>query len=165
MVESTTQKSWLQWLAAGAVFAGTCDITYAATYSYLRAGVAPSTVLRFVASGALGKEALNGGAGTAALGLGFHYLNAFLICAGLFFVASRFAGVRAAIARNTLVSGLGFGAFVYVAMTFGVVQLSRIGPRPAPALPTWTSGLAVHMFLIGLPMVIAARRAFAEPAA
>ena len=30
----------------------------------------------------------------------------------------------------------------------------------APALPTWTSGLAVHMFLIGLPIVIAARRAF-----
>jgi hypothetical protein len=26
----------------------------------------------------------------------------------------------------------------------------------------WISGLAVHMFLIGLPMVIAARRAFAD---
>jgi len=165
MSSSSIDRTWPQWLAAGALFAGTCDITYATTYSYFRAGVVPSTVLKFVASGALGKEALNGGAGTAALGLGFHYLNAFLICSGLFFVASRSAAVRSAIARNTLASGLGFGAFVYVAMTFGVVQLSRIGPCPASALPTWTSGLAVHMFFIGLPMVIAARRAFAAPAA
>ena len=165
MSDATKGRSWLEWLAAGALFAGTCDITYATTFSYFRSGVAPSRVLKFVASGALGPDALNGGAGTAALGLGFHYLNAFLITAGLFAVASRVAGVRAAIARHTLMSGLGFGAFVYVAMTFGVVPLSRIGPRPAPAPAVWVSGLAVHMFLIGLPMVIAARRAFAESAA
>jgi hypothetical protein len=159
-----TMKTRLQWLAAGAVFAGTCDITYATTFSYFRSGVAPSRILKFVASGALGKEALDGGAGTAALGLGFHYLNAFLITAGLFAVAWQSDWVRGTIARRPLASGLGFGAFVYVAMTFGVVQLSRIGPRPAPAPAVWVSGLLVHMFLIGLPMVIAARRAFAESA-
>ena len=156
-------KSWPKWWALGALVAGTFDITYATSYSYLRAKMPPAQLLRFVASGALGKDALNGGAGTAALGLGFHFLNALLICGGLFLVASRVARVRELIKTRTLASGVGFGTFVYVTMTFGVVQLSRIGPRPfPPALPTWTSGLAVHMFLIGLPMVMAAKRALAD---
>ncbi|HEX7937594.1 MAG TPA: hypothetical protein VF483_01310 [Gemmatimonadaceae bacterium] len=159
-----TNRSWPQWLAAGALFGGTCDITYATTFNYLRSGVAPARVLKFVASGALGKDALSGGAGTAAIGLGFHYLNAFIIMAILFAAASQFAGVRSAIRRSPLMSGLGYGAVVFVVMTFVVVPLSRIGPRPAPPFIVWSTGLVVHMFLIGLPMVIAARRAFADRA-
>jgi len=157
-----THRSWPQWLAAGALFGGTCDITYATSFNYFRSGVAPARVLKFVASGALGKEALDGGAATAAIGLGFHYLNAFIITAILFAVASQVAGVRNTIKRAPLMSGLGYGAVVFVVMTFVVVPLSRIGPRPAPPPVVWVSGLAVHMFLIGLPMVIAARRAFAD---
>jgi hypothetical protein len=45
-------------------------------------------------------------------------------------------------------------------MNYVVVPLSRIGPRPTPPTPVWTTGVLVHMFLIGTPIVLAARRAF-----
>jgi hypothetical protein len=55
---------------------------------------------------------------------------------------------------------MAWGVVVYVVMTFIVVPLSRIGPRPIPKPDAMISGLLIHMFGIGTPMVLAARRAF-----
>jgi hypothetical protein len=151
-------RSWLSWLCVAALVAGSCDIAFATGYSYARAGVAPSRVLKFVASGALGPAALQGGAGMAALGLGFHYFNAFLITA-IFFAA---AAWRPALVRRPLPVGLLYGVVIYLVMNFVVIPLSRIGPRSGRATLTVVSELLVHMFLIGLPMALAARRAFGD---
>ena len=150
------QTGWLRWLIIGWLVAATFDITYATSYSYLRAGVTPSRVLKFVASGALGPDAVNGGAGTAAAGLAFHYLNALLFTVFFFAVASRVP----ALLKKPVVTGVIYGIGIYVVMNYVVVPLSRIGPRPTPAMLTWTTGLLVHMFLIGTPIVLAASRAF-----
>lgn len=149
--------AWVPWLFGGAVAAGTLDISYATSLSYLRSGVAPSRVLKYVASGALGKEALDGGAGTAAAGLGFHYLIAFLFTA--FFFAA--AGFVPRLLERPLMTGALYGIGIYVVMNYVVVPLSRIGPRPTPPAIVWTTGVLVHMFLIGVPIALAARRAFA----
>jgi len=37
--------------------------------------------------------------------------------------------------------------------------LSRIGPRPFPAASVFITGILVHMFLIGTPIALGARRA------
>jgi hypothetical protein len=151
-----TRAGWLRWFFVGWLVAATCDICYATGFSYWYRGTAPSRILQSVASGVLGAEAYQGGARTAALGLGLHYFNALLITA-IFFAA---AALVPALVRRPVVTGIAYGLVVYLVMNYVVVPLSRIGPRPTPPTPIWVTGVLVHMFLIGVPIVVAASRAF-----
>jgi hypothetical protein len=148
----------VKWLVLGALVAGTLDISYALTLSYLRSGVSPTRVLQFVASGALGPGAFQGGAATAAAGLGFHYLNAFLFTAAFFVVVAWLP----ALGRRPFVVGPVYGIVVYVVMNFIVVPYSRIGPRPPRPLVVAVPEILVHMFFIGVPIALAARAAYAR---
>jgi hypothetical protein len=153
----SARTGWARWLVVGWLIAATCDICYATGFSYLYRGVAPSRILKSVAAGILGTDAYQGGAGVAAFGLGLHYLNALIITCIFFAVASQVP----ALVRNPLVIGVLYGIVVYLVMNYVVVPLSRIGPRPTPPAPVWITGVLVHMFLIGVPIVWAASRAFA----
>jgi uncharacterized membrane protein YagU involved in acid resistance len=148
---------WLKWLAVGALVAGAFDITYAIVFSYLRRGTPPSRILQSVTSGVLGRAAYDG-TRTAALGLGLHFLNAFIITT-IFFLAAR---SWPALVRRPIAIGAAYGLLVYLVMNFVVIPLSAIGvfPRPAPVL--WMTELSVHMFLVGVTIALAAHRAFAE---
>lgn len=148
--------AWLKWLCAGWLVAGTLDILYATGFSYLRGGVPPTRILHFVASGALGPAAYQGGAATAALGLAFHYLNALLFTAALFGAAATWPGL----VQRPVLTGALYGLGAYLVMNYAVIPLSRIGPRPTPPTIVWVTGVLVHMFFIGVPIALAARRAF-----
>jgi hypothetical protein len=150
----TTSRRWFTWLIVSWLVASTCDITYATGFSYLRSGVLPSRVLHFVASGALGPDAYTGGAATAALGLAFHYVFALIFTVAFFAVAR----VQPWLIRRPVVSGVVYGVGIYLVMNFVVIPLSRIGPRPLPAAIVTITGLLVHMFLIGTPIALGARR-------
>jgi hypothetical protein len=152
----THSRPWGRTLVATALVAGTLDIVYAITFSYFRNGTAPARVLQSVASGALGREAYSGGTAAAAMGLGFHFLIAFIITAIFFAAAAR---VRS-LTRHPLITGAAFGIAVYLVMNFVVIPLSRIGPRPLPAASVIATGVLVHVFLIGVPIAWGARRAF-----
>ena len=152
------RAGWARWLALGWLVAATCDICYATGFSYLYRGVPPSRILKSVASGILGADAYQGGTATAVLGLGLHYLNALIITCIFFAVASR----APALVRRPVLIGVLYGIVVYGVMNYVVIPLSRIGPRPTPPTPTWVTGLIVHMFFIGMPIAIAANRAFAR---
>jgi hypothetical protein len=156
--DATLKANWARWLIVGAVVAGTCDISYATTFSYLRSGVAPSRILQSVASGLLGQAAYEGGAGTAALGLALHFLNAFIFTSFFFAVAA----IRPELIRRAVPFGILYGVGIYGVMNFAVIPLSRIGHLLHPAAAVWISGVLVHMFLIGLPISFAARRAAEE---
>ena len=139
----------------GGLIAGTLDITYAIVFSLLRSGTSPVRVLQSVASGVLGADSYNRGAASAALGLFFHFLIAFTAAAA-YWAASRRLDL---LVRAAVVCGVVYGVVIYVVMNYVVIPLSafppRAGPRPLLALVT---GLLVHMFLIGLPIALAARR-------
>ena len=138
----------------GGLVAGAFDITYAVVFSYLRRGVPPSRVLQSVASGLLGPEAYDGGAPTAALGLALHFFIA-LVAAAVFVLASRYLP---ALVRRPILAGAVYGVAIYVFMNWVVIPLSPIGPKPFPPLIVLATGLLVHMFLIGVPIALAARR-------
>ena len=159
MAEARDGSRWWRYLLMGWMVAGTLDIVYATGFSYLRSSVAPERILKFVASGAFGPDALNGGIGMALAGLGFHYLNAFLFTIFFFIVAGRMKGLL----QRPALTGAVYGIGIYVVMNYVVVPMSRIGPRPTPATITWTTGLLVHMFCIGVPIALAARRAITQP--
>ena len=148
---------------AGAVLlgggvAGAIDITYAITYSFLRARVAPMTLLQYVASGLVGPDALKGGAPMAALGLGLHFFIA-LSWAAIYVAAARALPV---LAQKPLLCGVSYGVVVFAVMNLVVLPLSRTQPRTSISMLTLSTGLLVHMFGIGLPIALAARRAFAR---
>ncbi len=146
----------LQIYLATALIAGTFDITYAITFSYWRSGVSPERLLQSVAAGWFGRDAaFAGGGATAAAGLGFHYFIAFTITA-IFFVAA--ANLRWLTSRPVLAGAI-YGIGVYVVMNWVVIPLSRIGPRPFPPASVFVTGILVHMFLIGTPIALGARRA------
>jgi hypothetical protein len=108
-----------------------------------------------VASGWFGRDAaFAGGAGTAAAGLGFHFLIAFTITAIFFAAASRMRWL----VERPLVTGPLYGIGVYCVMNYVVIPLSKIGPRPFPPMSVFISGLLVHMFVIGLPIALGARK-------
>ena len=157
--ETPAPAGWITWFLIGALVAGTLDILYALAFSYFRSGVAPSRVLQFVASGALGPAAFQGGSLTAAAGLGFHYLIAFVITAIFFAAAASQPWLR----QRSLLYGALYGLAVYGVMNYVVIPLSQIGPRPAGAAVVVVTGILVHMVFIGWPIALSARRAFTNP--
>jgi hypothetical protein len=151
-----SRAGWGSALVISALTAGVLDILYAFVFAFFRNGTAPTTILQAVASGAFGREAYTGGTTTAAIGLGLHFLIAFIITAVFFAAASRIP----ALTRRPVIAGAIYGIGVYLVMNFAVIPLSKIGPRPLPATFVIVMGVLVHMFLVGVPIASGARRAF-----
>jgi hypothetical protein len=142
---------------ATAAIVGTLDITYAIVFSYFRSGATPVRVLQSVAAGWFGRDAaIAGGMSTAAAGLGFHFLIAFTITA-IFFGLS---GLLPWLIRAPWITGPIYGIGVYLVMNFVVIPLSWIGVRPHPPMAVLVPSLLVHMFVIGTPIALGARRAW-----
>ena len=144
---------------AGGLVAGTLDIAYACAFWALRGGVPAERILQSVAAGLLGKASFEGGAATAALGLGLHYLIAISMSVAYYLVARRWLLLRV----RPLLSGIAYGLLLYAIMNFVVVPLSAAGSGSKD--PLWVVlSIAVHALLIGLPIALLAGPA-AEPSA
>ena len=138
----------------GGLIAGTLDICAAFLTAWLRAGVGPIGLLQYVASGALGPAAFQGGIKTALVGLVLHYLIA-TIWTTVFYLASR---KWLFLIERPVQFGLLYGIAVYLFMTFVVVPfLSRVTPRPA-TITGRTIGILTIMFCVGLPIALIVRR-------
>jgi hypothetical protein len=135
----------------GTLTVGTLDILDAFIFFGLL-GVAPVRILHSIASGLLGRAAYEGGAATAALGLGLHFFIAFGIVA-VYVLASRWLPV---LARRPWVYGLLYGLLVYAVMNYVVVPLSAASLRPPSGL-SLVNGLLIHALGIGLPSALFAR--------
>ncbi|HTO89141.1 MAG TPA: hypothetical protein VMR54_16585 [Thermoanaerobaculia bacterium] len=141
-------------ILVGGSIAGVLDITYAIVFSAVR-GFPPLRVLQSVAGGLLGAKTFEGGLPTAALGLFLHFLIAFT-WASIFFAASR---LMPSLARHAVWAGVLYGAVIYLVMYLVVLPLSAY-PRKVTFTPFLVAvNLSVHMFLIGLSISLAVRRA------
>ncbi len=150
---SPEPRSVLNSILLGGLIGGTCDITYAVGFSAWR-GVAPMRILQSVASGLLGKPAFEGGVPTAALGLGLHYVIA-LIWAAIYVLASRRLNV---LRERAAVCGVIYGALIFATMNLVVLPLSALPGKPSTVPIVVITGLIVHMFGLGLPIALVARR-------
>ncbi|MBX3281724.1 MAG: hypothetical protein KF756_04525 [Acidobacteria bacterium] len=130
------------------LLAGTLDILAAI---FLLAGGEAARVFRFIASGAFGKAAFDGGGGMIAWGLFFHYLIAMTWTVLYFLVYPRISLLR----RNKWVSALVYGAVVWAVMNLLVVPQSQIGFRGVNIL-NWVENLAILIVCIALPISLSA---------
>jgi hypothetical protein len=141
----------------GGLVAGALDITYACLFWRLKAGLPASRIFQSVAAGLLGKASFEGGAGTAALGLGLHFFIATCMAMAYYLAARRWPALR----QRPLVSGPVYGLGLYAVMNYVVVPLSAAGGGSRN--PLWIGlSVLVHMFLIGLPIAWFAGRAAAR---
>ena len=107
-----------------------------------------------MAAGLLGEASFEGGAATAALGLFLHFFIACTMALTYYFVSRRWT----VLVRRPVPLGIAYGLLLYVIMNFVVVPLSAANSGSRD--PTWIAlTVAVHAFLIGLPIALFSRRA------
>jgi uncharacterized membrane protein YagU involved in acid resistance len=146
---------FLRTIAIAGLTAGFLDINAA----FIQAGaygVPPARVLKYVASGALGPEAMNGGVGTAALGLMFHFLIAITAAAIFVAIASRWSWPT----QHPWMAALIYGETVFLFMRYVTVPLS-LARRPVDTPKSLITGALIHLVCIGLPISLITRRGLA----
>jgi hypothetical protein len=147
----------LRLVLTGGILAGALDITYACLFWRLKAGLPARRIFQSVAAGLLGKASFEGGAATAALGLGLHFFIALCMAAAYCLAARRWPALR----HRPLAYGPAYGLGLYAVMNYVVVPLSAAGGGSRD--PLWIGlSVVVHMFLIGLPIAWFSGRAAAE---
>jgi hypothetical protein len=137
-------------IVAGGLTAATCDFIAAMLIYHLPA----LTVGKAVARGWFGREkAMTGGLDVSIIGIVSHY-SILLVAAAIFVFASlRFPILR----RRAAVAGILFGLCIYVVMHFVVLPLSAAGPGNPKGVQL-VEELLGHMFVIGLPIALWARK-------
>jgi len=111
-------------------------------------------VWQYIASGALGMAAFEGGIASALLGVFFHLIISFVIAAVFILSAERIPLLRRYVIAGALLYGLG----VFIVMNMIVTPLSAAPPLPAPTMPWLIEAIIEHVLAIGLPLGILAQR-------
>ena len=156
-MSKTGSKNILTAILKTGLIAGTCDITCAMIHYFIVTGNNPLRVLNYVASAVFGKEAFDGGAAMPLLGLLFHYTIATIFTTFFFLLYPKLKFLS----KNIVVSGIGYGLFVWLVMNLAVVPLSKIGRFPSNPINA-TIGLIIIMIAIGLPISILTYRYYVD---
>jgi uncharacterized membrane protein YagU involved in acid resistance len=144
----------------GGLVAGFLDGLDAVVFYRWAFDVAPAELFQSIASGILGVRSFNGGWQTVALGVALQ-LTIALGAAAVFYAASR---VIPALYRWPFVFGPAFGLAVYFVMHYIVVPLSAVPRRTVPVTTVELLDLLfAHLFLVGLPIALFARRSVRLP--
>lgn len=155
---SKTNSALKSILIAGLV-AGLLDITAAIISFYLNQHQPPTRMFQFIASGVLGRPAFTGGIGTAALGLLFHFLIAYIFTIIFYFWFPRLR----LLSKNRFIIGLVYGVIVWTIMNFVVLPLSN-APATKFEAKGAVIGLLIIMFCVGLPISLFAYRHYSQRA-
>lgn len=139
-------------IGLGGLIAGVCDLTYATTF-HVAHGVKAIRIPQSIASGLLGMASYQKGWISASLGVALHFFIAFS-AAAIYYLASR----RLPILLHAVgICGPLYGAAIFFFMRWVVLPLSAAPHFKSNPLASWTD-FAVHVFLIGLPIAVMARR-------
>jgi hypothetical protein len=145
------RNSLLRSILMGTLIMGTLDaIVWHVIVVSLIGGQPLITVYQYIASGALGVAAFEGGIPIALLGLFFHYLVAFGVTAVFLLAADRIPLLR----RYAIPASLVYGFGVYIVMAMIVTPLSLTPDLPAPTMPELVLSILDHMLVVGLPLGI-----------
>jgi hypothetical protein len=149
------RNSLLRSIVLGGLIIGIADaIVYYWFVSSVLEGYPLMSVYQYLASGALGNAAFEGGIGTALLGMLFHFFVSFVVAAVFILSADRIPFLRRYAIPGSLVYGFG----VFIVMNLIVLPLSAAPPLPAPTMPQLIAMIVDHMLIIGLPLGIIVRR-------
>jgi hypothetical protein len=150
-----TRSSLFRSIVLGGVMVGIADaIVYHWLVSSVIEGYPLISVYQYLASGALGNAAFEGGIGTALLGVFFHFVVSFVVAAVFILSANRIPLLR----RHAIPGSLVYGFCVFIVMNMIVLPLSAAPPLPAPTMPQLIVMILDHILVVGLPLGILVRR-------
>ncbi len=147
------RESLLKAVAYGGLVSGVLDALDGVVAYYGLLGLNPVQVLQYIASGALGKVAYEGGLVAAAIGTVFHFIIAFAAAAVYAFAATKVRALRS----QWVAAGLLYGVWVWIFMNFLVLPISAVD-GPALTLPLVLNGVIGHAIFVGLPIAYFSRR-------
>lgn len=156
---TNTQRSLIAAIFITGLIAGTLDIVAACINAFVSSGTPAVTVLQFIASVFLGREAYSMGFKAAILGLIMHYTIAYswTILFFLLYPKLKF------LSGNKLIVGLVYGVFVWLIMNFVVLKLIGLGKAPFNPLQAMI-GCGILMVCIGLPIAWGANTYYSSKA-
>jgi hypothetical protein len=145
-------------IATIALICGSADLLLVRIY-WNSVGISFEGIGQSIASGWFGAASQDMGWRSAGIGIASHYF--IMACMALaYFLVAR---VQPALVRHAWRYGALYGAFLYVLMTAVVVPLSASPSRPPQ--PGWMlASIAIHVFVVGIPMALATRRFYAMTA-
>lgn len=132
------------------LLAGTLDILCAI---FILANGNAEGVFRFIAQGAFGPAAYEGGAGMIFFGGLFHYLIAFSFTLAYFILSPHIFFLR----KRPVAGGLLYGIFVWCFMNYIVLPLS-LNPPGAFRIEAAYKNILILMFAVGLPIALMAHK-------
>ena len=151
-------KSLIKAILLATLVAGTLDIIAAVTVNGIMSGTfKPVRILQGIASGAIGKSALEGGIGMALIGLLFHYCFALMFATVYFLLFPYLPFLQ----RYPLLWGCLYGIVAWAIMSGLVIPLSKLNPAPF----NWERAIiniVILMFMIGLPIALLARKYYSK---
>ena len=157
-METSKNPGLLRAILLTGLLAGTFDITGACTWAYVSGGTSPIVILKFIASGAFGREAaFSGGFPMAIVGLVFHFIIAYSWTVVFFLLYPRLTFLS----RNRIVTAIGYGAVIWVVMNLLVLPLTRI-PQRSITPKSAIIGAMILMGAIGVPLSYRAARYFRD---
>ncbi|QNP39873.1 hypothetical protein [Lysobacter solisilvae (ex Woo and Kim 2020)] len=149
----THHRAATQVLAGGLVL-GSLDLVYACSFWAWLRHVPPQRLLQFIASGALGDAAFQGGTATALAGTAFHYLIATTMVLAYYLISGRHRWLL----QHPVRYGLPYGLLLWAVMTHVVVPLSLAEPSTKPVMLAVVTNFLMHL-LFGVICAWFARRA------
>ena len=150
---SLQQSSPLRAILWGGLACGTLDMTAAIIVYCFIMGAKPLRLLQGIAGGLFGPRTFSAGLATAFLGLLCHFVIAFL-AATVYVALSR---ALPFLIQQAILCGVLYGIAVYFFMNRVVVPLSAATKFPF-SLKMMLIGVVIHIFCVGLPIALAARR-------
>jgi len=141
-------------IVLGGALCGVLDISAAFVVYGGLFGVNPVLILQGIASGILGRRAFNGGYPVALLGLLLHFFIAFTAT----FVYVQLSRWVSLLVQHVYVSGPLYGVAVYFFMGYIAVPLSAHSKGGAFSFSGMIIGVVIHIFCVGLPIALIARR-------
>ncbi|HEY9045409.1 MAG TPA: DUF1440 domain-containing protein [Ohtaekwangia sp.] len=158
MTPSTpNSRGALQTVILMGLLVGTLDITSAFISYYISSGGKnPMAVLRFIATAAFGKEGLPDNA-MLVWGLVFHYIIAFSWTI-LFFIIYP---ILPFLQKNRIVTGILYGAVIWLFMNLVVLPLSKLPSLPFRPLQA-SIGMSILIVAIGLPLAFITHRFYKQ---
>lgn len=158
ITEVKQQRSPVGAILVAGLIVGTLDILSASIQTLIN-GRNPVGMLKFVASGVFGPEALTGPDSYAAFGLFFHFCIAMIWTIIFFFLYPRIAVMR----KNKVMTGVVYGIFVQIIMSQIVLRLANTPPLPF-RLKGQLIAAGILIVAIGIPLAFLADRYYKKNA-
>ena len=154
MSRSTT-PSLVQWILLTGLLAGTLDGLAAVINFTINGGKDPVVLIfRYIAGAVFGAKARTGGTPMVIWGIFFHYMIAMLFTIFFFLIYPK---IRSFL-PHPIITGLIYGALVWVIMNQVVVPLSNLPKKPVFHLKNAAIQMGILMLCIGLPISLMTKK-------